>query len=79
MKYDVKISSLKTDGNIKAFASVNLNEEFAVTGIKVMDGSNGLFVAMPSYKTERGYKDVCFPITKESREELFDSILSAYQ
>ncbi len=80
MKYDVKISKLRNDGPIKAFASVNLDKEFAITGLKVMEGSKGVFVAMPSYKTNKGdYQDIFFPITKESRQALNDAVLNAYQ
>lgn len=79
MKYDVKISNLKPDGSIKAFASVNLNNEFAITGVKVMEGAKGRFVSMPSYKTAKGYNDVCFPITKEARQEFNDAVISAYE
>ncbi len=79
MKYDVKIHNLSTTGAIRAFASVNLNEEFAITSIKIMEGSKGIFVAMPSYKTANGYKDVCFPITKEARENFNKAVLEAYE
>ncbi len=80
MKFDVKISSIRPDGAIKAYASVNLNQEIAITGIKIMEGSKGTFVAMPSYKTAKGeYKDICFPITKEAREQLNKAVLNAYE
>ncbi len=81
MNYDVRISNLKTDPNekIRAYASVNLDGQIAITGLKVMTGEHGNFVAMPSYKTQNGYKDVCFPITKEAREELNSAVLDKYQ
>lgn len=80
MKYDVKINNLRGDGSIKAYASVNLNDEFAITGVKVMEGSKGLFVAMPSYKTTKGeYRDVCFPVTKDARAEFDKAVLNGYE
>ncbi len=79
MKYDVRISNLRADGAIKAYASVNLNGEFAITGVKIMEGSKGTFVAMPSYKSNGEYKDVCFPITKEARAEFNDAVIDAYE
>lgn len=80
MKYDVKISNVSTEGSIRAYASVNLDEKFAITGFKVIDGANGTFVAMPSIKNNKGdYKDVFFPITKESRAELMGAILDEYE
>lgn len=75
----VKINSLRTSGSTLATASVDLNGVFAVRGIKVVQGTNGPFVSMPSYKTGDGYKDVCFPVTKEFREHLHTAVLDAYQ
>lgn len=66
-------------GNLVAFASVNINDCFAVTGIKVMNGENGLFVAMPSMKDSKGdYRDICFPTTAEFRKELAQAVLDEY-
>ena len=45
-KYDVKIHSIRPEGSCKATASVNIYGDFAVRGIKIMDGSKGLFVSM---------------------------------
>ena len=45
-----------------------------------MEGTNGLFVSMPSYRTGNGeYKDICFPCTKEARSQLNEAVLNAYQ
>lgn len=77
---DVRIHSIRPEGNIRATASVNINGDFAIRNIKVMDCSKGLFVAMPSYKAGNGeYKDICFPITKESREQLNNAVFEAYE
>lgn len=77
---DVRIHSIRPEGSIRATASVNVGGEFAIRNIKVMDGSKGLFVSMPSYKAANGeYKDICFPITKESRERLNSAVFSAYE
>ncbi len=79
MKVDVKIGSIRPSGNIRATASVNLNDCFAIRNVKVMDSSKGLFVAMPSYKGGNGeYKDICFPVTKEFRQQLNDAVIEAY-
>jgi stage V sporulation protein G len=80
MKYDVKINSIRPEGNPKAIASVNINDSFAIRSVKIMEGSNGLFVSMPSYKAGNGeYKDICFPCTKEAREQFNDAVIDAYQ
>ena len=50
MKIDVRINSLTPgDGSVKATASANLDDCFAVKNIRVVEGKNGLFVSMPSY------------------------------
>lgn len=80
MKVDVKIGSIRPEGNVRAYASVNLNDCFAIRNVKVVDSSKGLFVAMPSYKAGNGeYKDICFPVTKEFREQLNNAVIDAYK
>jgi stage V sporulation protein G len=79
-KYDVKIHSIHSEGALRANASVNIYGDFAVRGVKVMEGTNGLFVSMPSYKAGNGeYKDICFPCTKEAKAEFDNAVISAYQ
>ncbi len=75
----VKIGTLHTSGSTLATASVDLNGVFAIRGVKVVQGTNGPFVSMPSYKTRDGFRDVCFPVTKEFREQLNNAVLGAYQ
>ena len=74
----VRINSIRTSGNILAFASVNLNGCFAIPNVKVMNGPNGPFVSMPSYKSGNEYKDYCFPCTKEFKREFDETVLDAY-
>jgi len=79
MKIDVKIGSIRPDGNVRAYASVNLNDCFAIRNVKIVDSTKGLFIAMPSYKAGNGeYKDICFPVTKEFREQLNQAVVYAY-
>jgi stage V sporulation protein G len=80
VNYDVRILSTKQNGATLAAASVNINGVFAVRGVKVMDSDKGPFVSMPRYKAGNGeYKDICFPCTKESREQFNQAVLSAYE
>ena len=79
MHVDVKIHALHASGSILADASVNLNGCFAIRGVKVVEGSSGPFVSMPSYKGKDGYKDICFPCTKEFRQQFQQAVLDAYQ
>ena len=80
LHYDVKIQSIRPEGTLKATATVNINDAFAIRGIKLMEGSKGLFVSMPSYKAGNGeYKDICFPCTKEAKAEFDKAVIGAYQ
>jgi len=80
LEYDINIYPSKAEGTLKASANVNINGQFAVRGIKVMEGVNGLFVSMPSFRTGNGeYKDICFPCTKESKADFDRNILEAYK
>ena len=79
MKLEARISALVADDKLKAYASVCIDDSFLIKGIKVVDGIHGRFVAMPSRKTRNGeFKDVCFPITKEIRDEIEKAVLEAY-
>ena len=64
----------------RATASLNINGCFAVRGVKLMEGSNGLFVSMPGQINSKGeIKDICFPYTREARAELESAVVTAYQ
>jgi stage V sporulation protein G len=80
LHYDVKIQSIRPEGTLRATATVNINDAFAIRGVKLMEGSKGLFVSMPSYKAGNGeYKDICFPCTSESRKEFDKAVIGAYE
>lgn len=81
MKIDVRINSLMPgEGSAKATASANLDDCFAVKNIRVVEGKNGLFVSMPSYKgTDGEYHDLCFPTTPELRKQLNGAVAEAYK
>lgn len=78
VEFEVRIHSLKPLETVKGIASININGAFAVKGVKIIEGSNGLFVAMPSSKVGNEYRDICFPITPECREQLNKAVLNAY-
>lgn len=66
--------------NLLAFASLNLGNGFAVQGVKVLQGKNGPFVAMPQMKNGKGeWHDIAFPTTKEGREAVNKVVLEEYQ
>lgn len=62
----------------KAVATVTVNDEFVLKGIKVFEGENGFFASMPSRKVGNDYQEVMFPITKEAREQLNNVVLESY-
>lgn len=65
--------------NCWAMVTVTLADVFCITGIKIMKGSKGLFVAMPSAKNNKDeWHDICYPITKEFRKVMSDSILNKF-
>ena len=77
---DVRIRKIATDGKMKAIVSVTFDNEFVVHDIKVIEGQNGLFIAMPSRKTPDGeFKDIAHPINTYTREKIQSSILKAYE
>lgn len=79
---DIRITSMYppgSQGGTRAYASATIDGCFAVRGIKVVEGGrDGLFVSMPSHKTQDGYKEVCFPVTAEFRRQLHGAVLDAY-
>lgn len=80
MELQAKVNLLSNStNNVKALASITIDNCFVVTGIRVIETQNGLFSAMPSRKTSNGeYKDICFPITADARAIINDEILKAY-
>lgn len=67
------------ESKIKGSASITIENCFVVKGIRIIEGSNGLFTAMPNKQTPTGeYKDICFPVTAEARAAINDEILRAY-
>jgi len=66
-------------GKTQAMASVTFDGQFVVTGLKIVEGSNGLFVSMPSYRDKNGeYKDTAFPLSKDFREEMTEAVLAEF-
>lgn len=80
LKLDARAYPLEEPkGSTVAFAGVNINDAFAVNGIKVINGEKGMFVAMPGAKNKDGeYRDVAFPITAEARKQMCGVVLDAY-
>ena len=77
---DVRIRKIAAEGKMKAIVSVTFDNEFVVHDIKVIEGQNGLFIAMPSRKTPDGeFKDIAHPINTQTREKIQIAILTEYE
>ena len=77
---DVRVRKIIKEGNMKAVVSITIDNEFVVHDIKVIEGEKGLFIAMPSRKASDGeYRDIAHPINPETRAQMQDLILKAYQ
>ena len=77
---DVRLRLISDDNKLKAIASVTFDDEFVVHDIKVINGHNGKFIAMPSRKIgEFEYRDVAHPLTVETRNSIKDAIFSKYE
>ena len=77
---DVKIRKIMSEGRLSAVVAVTLSDMIAVHDIKVVQGDERLFVAMPSRKDENGvFRDIVHPISPAARKMLEESILEAYE
>ncbi len=77
---DIKIRKINAEGRMKAVVSVTFDDSFVVHDIKVIEGQEKLFIAMPSRKTPDGeFKDIAHPINADMRETLQNMILGKYE
>ncbi|MFA1822371.1 septation regulator SpoVG [Virgibacillus oceani] len=77
---DVRLRRVNTDGRMRAIASITLDEEFVVHDIRVIDGNNGLFVAMPSKRTPDGeFRDIAHPINSGTRAKIQEAVLEEFR
>lgn len=65
-------------GAILAYAGVTIFGAFAIRGVKIIKGKNGPFVAMPAIRTQKGWKDICYPCSSEFRSAFDAAVLNAY-
>ncbi|MFP3953251.1 MAG: SpoVG family protein [Candidatus Acetothermia bacterium] len=76
----VEIRPMKDEGNLKSFCSVVFDDVFIIHSVKVIEGSNGLFVAMPSREVGDGeYRDTAHPIDNDFRLKLEEKVLKKYR
>ncbi|MCK9444266.1 MAG: septation regulator SpoVG [Tissierellaceae bacterium] len=77
---DVRLRKISDEGKMKAIVSVTFDDEFVVHDIKIIEGQNGLFVAMPSRKMADGeFRDIAHPINAETRQKIQEAIFEEYE
>ena len=78
---DVRIRIVqKPDTKLKAVASITIDDCFVVHDIKIIDGTEGYFVAMPSRKTPEGeFQDIAHPLNSETRAMIIDAVMEAFK
>ena len=75
----VRVFPVEED-KLKAFASVIFDDCFVVSDIKIIQGTNGLFVSMPSKKRKNGtFRDIAHPLNNETRKKIEESIIAKYR
>lgn len=77
---DIRIRKINTDSRLKAVASITIDNCFAIHALRVIEGKEGLFVAMPSRQVSDGtFKDIAHPINAETRKLIEDFVVAKYQ
>ncbi len=77
---DVRVRKMLKESNLKAVASITIDDDFVVHDIKVVEGEKGLFIAMPSRKAADGeYRDIAHPINSATRSSIQEIVLDAYE
>ncbi|MBO1004459.1 septation regulator SpoVG [Pseudogracilibacillus auburnensis] len=77
---DVRLRRVSAEGKMRAIASITFDDEFVVHDVRIIDGNNGLFVAMPSKRTSDGeFRDIAHPINSKTREKIQTAVLKEYE
>ncbi|MBI4913006.1 MAG: septation regulator SpoVG [Acidobacteria bacterium] len=77
---DVRISKIEGDEKLRAFATIILSDSFLVGDLRVVEGEDGFFVAMPSKRKRDGsFKDIAYPLNNEVRALIEERVLQAYE
>ncbi len=77
---DIRIRRMNSDGKMKAVVSVTFDDALVIHDIKVIEGQEKMFIAMPSRKTPEGeFKDIAHPINAQMRDLLQKSIIEKFE
>jgi stage V sporulation protein G len=76
---EVRIT-LRNEEKLRAFANITFDNAFVVRGLKVINGSQGYFVSMPSRRKRDGmFQDLAHPICNDFRKKIEDRVLDAFE
>lgn len=77
---EVRVYPVANDERLKAYATITIDKVFLIRDLRVISGSNGLFVAMPSRKMKDGtFKDIAHPLNSETRQMIEGKVLAEYE
>jgi stage V sporulation protein G len=75
---EVRVFPVQED-KLKAYVTITLDQCFVIRGLKVIQGTTGLFVAMPAKRRKDGtFKDIAHPLNAETREWMERMVLDEY-
>ncbi len=76
---EVKVFPVNED-RLKAYVSITIDNAFVIRDLKIIEGTSGLFVAMPSKKRKDGqFKDIAHPLNQETRAMIEEKVFAAYE
>ena len=77
---DVRIRKVEGQSRLRAIASITIDDAFAIHELRIIEGKEGLFVAMPSKEIGEGkFKDIAHPINVETRQMVEKAVLDKYE
>lgn len=77
---EIRVRKLISEGKLKGIVSITIDDVLAIHDIKIVQGEERLFAAMPSRRDDNGmFRDIVHPINAEVRKDMEQQILSAYQ
>lgn len=77
---NVRVKKIDNKNRLKAVATITFDDCFVIHELRLIEGKNGLFVAMPSKRNTQGeFRDVCHPINKELRKHVEEVVIAAYE
>lgn len=77
---EVRIFLVTNEERLKAYATITIDNVFVIRDLRIINGNNGLFVAMPSRKMKDGtFKDIAHPLNSETRRMIEERVLAEYQ